>query len=155
MVSSRFVSIFWWAVLTTLGDATSQQESHKFTVGSDLDSQQNGVVWANPNTIVSASLSGTLNVFDIRENSTWRKLYGPTKAVTSATFEPKSQTFFTGSFDGSMKGFSADGECFDVAGGHSARISGISYDGQGKVHTAAWDDKVATIDGQKYTYVVA
>lgn len=147
---SRSVSTLTLMTLTKSGDATSHQESQRFLVGSDLEFQQNGVVWANPNTIVSASLSGTLNVFDIRENSTWRKFYGPTKAVTSAVFEPKSQTFYTGSFDGSMKGFKADGECFDVSGGHSARISGMSHDGQGKVHTAAWDDKVAVIDGQKY-----
>lgn len=108
-------------------------------------------MWANANTIVSASLSGTLNVFDIRENSTWRKLYGPTKAVTAAAFEPKSQTFYTGSFDGSIKGFTADGECFDVAGGHSARISGMAQDAAGKVYTAAWDDKVAAISERKYS----
>lgn len=99
------------------------------------------------------SLSGELNVFDVREPSAkWRVLHGPTKSITAAALD-KEQTFYTGSFDGSVKAFSVNnGECSDVGGsGHSARIVGIAPNGQDKVFTAAWDDKIATITGNEFT----
>ncbi|ORY22497.1 WD40-repeat-containing domain protein [Naematelia encephala] len=144
--------------VVSIWDASSLKASQTYTVGSDVPSQQNGVVYAGANTVISISLSGTLNVFDTRESSStkWRAIHGPTKAITaSALSEGKDKTFYAGSFDGTMKSFSVGGEaqgtCADVEGtGHSARVSAISGDGQGNVWSAGWDDKVSSIEGSSF-----
>lgn len=146
-------------MLTDQGDASTSKSVQTYNVGSDIPSQQNGVVYANANTIVSISLSGVLNVFDTREssNSKWRTLHGPTKAITASTFTDK--TFYAGSFDGTMKSFAIgkdfgedEGKCTEVAGtGHSAHVSGLTSDGKGNVWSAGWDDKVSSIEGDAFT----
>lgn len=142
--------------VVAIWDAAASQVKQTYAIGSEVGDQQNGVVWANPNQIASVSLDGTVNVFDVREGKNWRKLYGPTKAITSSALAQSSgsQTFYTGSFDGSMKSFALgaslgdrDGECSDVSGaGHTALVSAMAADGD-KVWSAGWDDKVASISG--------
>lgn len=137
--------------------------SQTYTVGSDVSAQQNGVVYANPNTIISISLSGVLNVFDSRESSSskWRTLHGPTKAITACALS--GSTFYAGSFDGTMKTFMVgseageeEGACHEVVGaGHTARIAGLHSDGTGKIWSAGWDDKVACIERQSFEYASA
>jgi WD40 repeat protein len=154
----------WWRFVRSphpaqliTGDASTFKSTQTYNVGSDIQSQQNGVVYANPNTIVSVSLSGVLNVFDTRESSgsKWRTLHGPTKAVTASALS--ESTFYAGSFDGSMKSFSmgsgeGEGKCSAVGGtGHSGQVSGLVSDGQGKVWSAGWDDKVASIEGDSFS----
>lgn len=139
------------------GDASTFKSTQTYNVGSDIPSQQNGIVYANPNTIVSVSLSGVLNLFDTRESSSskWRTLHGPTKAITSSTLA--ESTFYAGSFDGTMKSFSVssgedEGKCSAVGGtGHSGQVSGLVSDGQGKVWSAGWDDKVASMEGDSFS----
>jgi hypothetical protein len=145
--------------LLIAGDASTFKSVQTYNVGSDIPSQQNGIVYANPNTIVSVSLSGVLNVFDTRESSSskWRTLHGPTKAITASTLADK--TFYAGSFDGTMKSFSIgkesgeeEGKCSAVGGtGHSGQVSGLENDGQGKVWSAGWDDKVSSIEGDSFS----
>lgn len=109
-------------------------------------------------------MSGTLNIFDIREpTSKWRTLHGPTKAITaSAIFSngnDKDTTFYAGSFDGTVKKFEIgeaygekEGTCDEIEGtGHSARIAAISANGKDKVWSAGWDDKVTAIEGSQFT----
>ena len=107
---------------------------------------------------MSVSLSGVLNVFDTRESSDtkWRSLYGPTKAVTSSVLGgDDNKTFYTGSFDGGVKAFDVsgaeEGQCFDIEGtGHTALVSAMNTDNQGRVWSAGWDDKVASITGKEF-----
>ncbi|BEI85281.1 hypothetical protein CcaverHIS002_0506820 [Cutaneotrichosporon cavernicola] len=146
--------------VVAIWDAAAAQVKQAWSVGADVEAQQNGVVWANPNTIASVSLGGTINVFDVREGKTWRKLYGPTKAITSSALAPgrDSQTFYTGSFDGTMKSFALgaslgerEGECSNVEGvGHTALVAAMASDGTGKVWSAGWDDKVSAISGGQF-----
>lgn len=144
--------------VVAIWDASVPQVKQTWALGSDVEAQQNGVVWANANTIASVSLSGTLNVFDVREGKSWRKLYGPTKAITSSAYARESQTFYTGSFDGTVKSFalgsslgSQEGECANVEGaGHTALVAAMASDGAGKVWSAGWDDKVSQISGQAF-----
>lgn len=142
--------------VVAIWDASALQVKQSWAVGTDVEAQQNGVVWANPNTIASVSLSGTINVFDVREGQTWRKLYGPTKAITSSALASgDSQTFYTGSFDGTVKSFALgsslgarEGECSNINGaGHTALVAAMASDGAGKVWSAGWDDKVSSIAG--------
>jgi WD40 repeat protein len=143
-----------------VGDASTLKSSQTYTVGNDISSQQSGIVYANPTTLISVSLSGTLNLFDTRQSpsSKWRKLHGPTKAITASFLTgQKEKTFYTGSFDGTMKAFDVggelgekEGECRDVEGsGHTAQVVGIAGEG-GKVVSTGWDDKVAEIQGSSF-----
>ena len=43
--------------VVTIWDATTQKAAQTYNVGSDIPSQQNGVVYVNPNSVVSVSLS--------------------------------------------------------------------------------------------------
>ena len=142
--------------VVTIWDAATQKEAQKYVVGTDVSSQQNGVVYANAHTLVSVSLSGVLNVFDTRESgSKWRKLHGPTKAVTASALADK--TFYTGSFDGGVKAFEVgkggkdDGLCVDVTGpGHTALVSALTTSSKDKIRSAGWDDKVSSIAGTEF-----
>ena len=138
--------------VVTIWDAQSGQESQTFNVGSAVEDQQNGIVWANENTIVSVSLSGTLNLFDPREGSKWRKLHGPARAITAGALVEKDQTFYAGSFDGSIKRLDLQGgDWEDISGtGHSALISSVVASGD-KVWTAGWDDKATCIESGTFT----
>ncbi|ODN76630.1 hypothetical protein L202_05277 [Cryptococcus amylolentus CBS 6039] len=150
--------------IVSIWDASTLKSAQTYNVGSDVSAQQNGVVYASPNTLVSVSLSGALNVFDTRESSSskWRILHGPTKAVTASTLTESDEghaTFFAGSFDGSMKKFDIgegygeqEGTCGDVEGtGHTARVAALTSDGKGKVWSAGWDDKVSSIENNAFT----
>lgn len=44
-----------------------------------------------------------------------------------------------------------EGKCSEVAGtGHSAHVAALTSDGKGKVWSAGWDDKVASIEGDAF-----
>ncbi|AUB27811.1 WD-repeat protein [Cryptococcus neoformans Bt1] len=149
--------------IVAIWDSSTLKTIQSYNVGSDVAAQQNGVVYANPNIVVSASLSGTLNIFDIREStSKWRTLHGPTKAITASAISDgngNDTTFYAGSFDGTMKKFEIgeaygekEGTCDEIGGtGHSARIAAISANGKDKVWSAGWDDKVTAIEGSQFT----
>ena len=153
--------------VVTIWDASTYKSVQTYAVGSDVQSQQNGVVWANPNIIASVSLSGVINLLDPRESDAakWRQLHGPTKAITASILdgEGKDKTFYAGCFDGSMKAFDIgegygekEGTCREVGGtGHSARVAAISSDGKGKVRSAGWDDKVCVINEGAFSYVLS
>ncbi|KAK6907373.1 hypothetical protein I203_101367 [Kwoniella mangroviensis CBS 8507] len=150
--------------IVSIWDASSLKSTQSYTVGSDVQSQQNGIVYAGPNSLVSISLSGVLNIFDTRESTStkWRTLHGATKAITASTLSgdtEKEVTFYTGSFDGSIKRFDIgvsygadEGRCDEVQGtGHTANVVAFSTDYKGKVYSAGWDDKVSSIDGQSFS----
>ncbi|KAL7419562.1 WD40 repeat-like protein [Cryptotrichosporon argae] len=139
--------------VVTVWDAQTRQSAQTFALGSDLLSQQNGITYAGGNTLVSVSLSGVLNVIDVRAPaSEIRYLYGPTKAITAAAYVAESQTFYAGSFDGAIRAFDAEGSAVDVEGqGHAARVAAIaSAAGEAKVHAVGWDDKLTALDGARF-----
>ncbi|KAJ9109115.1 hypothetical protein QFC21_000443 [Naganishia friedmannii] len=134
-----------------LWDIENKQATTIFTIGNDVASQQNGNIWASENAIVSLSLDGTLNVLDPRDDKSWRKIYastpcqeGPTKAVTASTLLAKPEpTFFTGSFDGSVRAFDLpSGDAHTVEGqSGEGQITGMSADEDtGDVWASTWTD---------------
>lgn len=86
MEPSNFVCWRWGPTQLCLipsfsGDVETKQNTTTFTVGGDVASQQNGNIWASENAIVSLSLNGTFNVFDPRDNSSWRKIHASRKGA--------------------------------------------------------------------------
>lgn len=148
--------------IVTIWDAATFKAVQTYNFGSGVGEQQNGVVWANPSTIVSVSLSGVINLFDPRDGDVKnaRHLYGPVVPITSSALagEGKERTFYAGSGDGAVKSYDfsgdkeAEGTCSEATGnGHGGRVSGIAEDGKGKVYTAGWDDKVSQIEKGAFT----
>ncbi|KAJ9109724.1 hypothetical protein QFC19_001954 [Naganishia cerealis] len=135
-------------IFSTSGDIETKQATTTFTIGSDVASQQNGNIWASENAVVSLSFDGTLNVFDPRDDKSWRKIYasimGPTKAVTASALLTKPEpTFFTGSFDGSVRAFELpSGQAYAVEGqSGEGQISGMAADEDtGDIWASTWTD---------------
>jgi len=113
--------------------------------------QQLGNTWVGEE-IVSLSHSGYLNTFDPRTSGKpSRIIYGHQKAITAIAREP-SGSFFSGSYDGRINCFSADGQCAPVQGaGHSNQIMTIAAGG-GKIYSTGMDDCLREIDGPKVAF---
>ncbi len=56
------------------GDAHTQKLTRSYEMGSTIQAQQNGAVWASENKIISVGLDGVLNVLDPREGKS-RKIH--------------------------------------------------------------------------------
>ncbi|KAG7527686.1 hypothetical protein FFLO_06688 [Filobasidium floriforme] len=125
-------------------DAETRQAVQTYTIGTDVASQQNGNVWANENSIVSLGLDGTLNVIDPRVDGKWNRIHGAPKAISSSVLANKPEpTFYTGSFDGSVRAFELPtGKCSAVEGSKGeGQVTGFAYDESvedGKVWTTGW-----------------
>jgi len=138
-----------------LWDVETRKPITTYSLGTGLQHQQVGNVWNSPDTIVSLSFSGDLNVFDRRsgEKKPVKVLHGPQKAVTSAISNPNaSETFLIGSADGRVLSYDSTGEATPVAGqGHTNLISGLASTRDGKVFTAGYDDRVREVEGSGFT----
>jgi WD40 repeat protein len=116
-------------------------------------------VFATPTTVISISLSGTLNIFDLSASSASEgpssTLHGATKAITASALVVGK--YYAGSFDGTIKAFEDEkGGCEEVGKGegHTARVAAIAGDGKGKIWTAGWDDRVLCIENGQFRCVM-
>jgi len=138
-----------------LWDVETRKPITTYSLGTGLQHQQVGNVWNSPDTIVSLSFSGDLNVFDRRsgEKKPVKVLHGPQKAVTSAISNPTtSETFLIGSADGRVLSYDLTGEATPVAGqGHTNLVSGFASTPDGKVFTVGYDDCVREVEGDSFT----
>ncbi|KAI0266522.1 WD40 repeat-like protein [Gloeopeniophorella convolvens] len=136
-----------------LWDVETRQATATYTLGAGVQHQQVGNVWSAPDTIVSLSFSGDLNVFDRRTGAKPVKvLYGSQKAVTSAA-PAASDTFLVGSADGRILAYDAGGDATPVTGaGHTNLVSAlVAAPSSGKVFSAGFDDRVREVDGNSFT----
>ncbi|KAI0002600.1 WD40 repeat-like protein [Russula compacta] len=137
-----------------LWDIETRKATTTYTLGTGLQHQQVGNVWSSPDTIISLSLSGDLNVFDRRSGEKPVKvLHGPQKAITSAISNPAvSETFIVGSADGRALAYNSTGEATLLSGqGHTNLISGLASTPDGRVFSAGYDDRVREVEGSGFT----
>ncbi|KAI0281822.1 quinon protein alcohol dehydrogenase-like superfamily [Russula aff. rugulosa BPL654] len=137
-----------------LWDIETRKATTTYTLGTGLPYQQVGTVWNSPDTIVSVSFSGDLNVFDRRVGEKPVKvLHGPQKTVTSAISNPTALgTFFVGSADGRVLSYDSTGEAASLTGqGHTNLVSGLIGTPDGRVFTAGYDDRVREVEGSNFT----
>lgn len=137
-----------------LWDIETRKATTTYTLGTGLPYQQVGNVWNSPDTIVSLSFSGDLNVFDRRIGEKPVKvLHGPQKTVTSAISNPTAPgTFFVGSADGRVLSYVPTGEAAPLTGqGHTNLVSGLIGTPDGRVFTAGYDDRVREVEGSNFT----
>jgi len=138
-----------------LWDVETRKATTTYTLGTGLQHQQVGNVWTLPDTVVSLSFSGNLNVFDRRngEKKPVKVLHGPQKAVTSAISNPAAPgTFLVGSADGRVLSYDSTGEATPVTGeGHTNLVSSLASFPDGRVITAGYDDRVREVEGSSFT----
>jgi len=137
-----------------LWDIETRKATTTYTLGTGLPYQQVGNVWNSPDTIVSLSFSGDLNVFDRRVGEKPVKvLHGPQKTVTDAISNPTAPgTFFVGSADGRVLSYDSTGEAAPLTGqGHTNLVSGLIGTPDGRVFTAGYDDRVREVEGSNFT----
>ncbi|TFY60252.1 hypothetical protein EVG20_g7485 [Dentipellis fragilis] len=135
-----------------LWDVETRKATSVYSIGSGVDNHQVGTVWSAPDTIVSLSMSGALNVFDKRSGDKPVKvLHGPQRGITSAT-AASSETFVVGTADGRVLSYDAAGVASVVGGeGHSTFVSSIAAGADGKLFSSGFDDRVREVDGHAFT----
>ncbi|KAF8259995.1 WD40-repeat-containing domain protein [Lactarius quietus] len=135
-----------------LWDIETRKATTTYTLGTGLEHQQVGNVWSAPDTIVSLSFSGCLNVFD-RRSGEKQVLHGPQKAVTAAAISTTaSETFFVGSADGRVLSYDSTGTASPLAGqGHTNLVSGLASTPDGRVFSTGFDDRVREVEGSGFT----
>ena len=119
-------------------------------MGSDVLDQQVSCLWQG-NHLLSVSLSGFINYLDVNNPSTpLRIVKGHNRTITALAVNTASEEkrIYTGSCDGFITQWNPfNGEHNRIVGkGHTNQISGIVFDGIGKMYSVGFDDITRAID---------
>ncbi|KAF9269416.1 WD40 repeat-like protein [Marasmius fiardii PR-910] len=130
-----------------LWDVETHKAVNVWSIGVGVNHQQVGNTWSGESDIVSLSLSGDLNVFDVRVgNKPARVINGPQKSIT-ALAPSGSTTFLAGTADGRILSYSSSESTHLQGQGHTNLITGIAASPSGgKVFSAGFDDHIREID---------
>ncbi|KAJ3808953.1 WD40-repeat-containing domain protein [Lentinula aff. lateritia] len=141
-----------------LWDVETRKAITTWTVGNGVSFQQVGNTWSGESDVVSLSLSGDLNVFDIRTgDKPSRVIQGPQKPITAIAPVPAlPDTFLAGTADGRVLSYSkTTGESSHLQGvNHSTLVTNLaSSPTGGSAFSAGFDDCVREIgsDGTGFT----
>ncbi|KAH7878576.1 WD40-repeat-containing domain protein [Lentinula edodes] len=141
-----------------LWDVETRKAITTWTVGNGVSFQQVGNTWSGESDVVSLSLSGDLNVFDIRTgDKPSRIIQGPQKPITAIAPVPAlPDTFLAGTADGRVLSYSkTTGESSHMQGvNHSTLVTSLaSSSAGGSAFSAGFDDCVREIgsDGTGFT----
>ncbi|KAJ3848746.1 WD40-repeat-containing domain protein [Lentinula lateritia] len=146
-----------------LWDVETRKAITTWTVGNGVSFQQVGNTWSGESDIVSLSLSGDLNVFDIRTGGKPSRViqvrvsHGPQKPITAIAPVPAfPDTFLAGTADGRVLSYSkTTGQSSHLQGvNHSTLVTNLaSSPTGGSAFSAGFDDCVREIgsDGTGFT----
>lgn len=119
-----------------------------FAVGATIDDMQVSCVWARSDTILTVSLSGTINFFDpsALSDGPRRRLFGHNKPVTAMTVLPNGAGVVTASSEGRMAVWNTQtGDAQYITGDlHSNQVQGMTVTGDGRLLTIGFDDTLRT-----------
>lgn len=114
-----------------------------FAVGSTIDDMQVSCVWARPDTVITVSLSGTINFFDpdALSDGPRRRILGHNKPITALRVLPTGGVV-TASSEGRMALWDVQsGEAKYVTGDlHTNQVQGMAVAGDGRVLSIGFDD---------------
>ncbi|KAJ4489897.1 WD40-repeat-containing domain protein [Lentinula aciculospora] len=135
-----------------LWDVEACKEITTWTLGSGVNFQQVGNTWSGESDVVSLSLSGDLNIFDIRAGDRpSRVIQGPQKPITSIALVPtSSDTFLAGTADGRVLSYSkSTAESAHLLGSnHTSLVTSLaSSPANSSVFSVGFDDCVREIGG--------
>lgn len=138
-------------------EAGSVIQSWKFGDGVSVRDQQVGVVIPHGRSdglIISVNLDGELIYLNEGKADPVRILQGHSKSITALTEGSKSNTVWTGSFDGKVSHWDlTNGTPTTVDGQqHTNQIARLVVD-SGKVYSAGWDDTLRAVDESAVTFL--
>jgi WD40 repeat protein len=124
-----------------------------------ISDHQVGIVWPagrSDGTVISLNLAGDLNYLVEGSQSPRKVVQGHNKSITAlgSSGEGKSQTFWTGSFDGRVCSW-------DVSSGIGSVIDGEPHSNQvtafqttaGRAYSVGWDDTLRIADASGKTFL--
>jgi WD40 repeat protein len=116
---------------------------------NDYSNQQVGNCWNKQ--IISLSLSGNLNYFDINNEKCIKTIYGHQKGITSIT-KINNQSFYTGSYDGRIINWN-NNIGYEISGnGHTNQICEMIKNNDNELITIGLDDIQKSIDLEKKVF---
>jgi WD40 repeat protein len=126
-----------------------------FTFPNSVDFMQVGVLWPQPDILLSLGLNGDLNVLDPDNVTTPKKIIqGHNKKIYQLVFDEKSNKFYSAGADGVLirwdNGVGSSGK--PQGKGHSNAISCLALHGNTLV-TAAVDQSVRFVDVDSFSYI--
>ncbi|KAI9836815.1 MAG: hypothetical protein M1819_000980 [Sarea resinae] len=123
----------------------------------NIPDHQVGVVWPSRSDglVISLNLDGDLNYLAEGNPKPVKLVQGHQKNITAVgsidAADSKSETLWTGSYEGRICSWDVATGWGEKAGGetHTNQVSGIatSAQGQGKIYSVGWDDRLRSIDG--------
>ncbi|KAJ3840032.1 WD40 repeat-like protein [Lentinula raphanica] len=144
-----------------LWDVETRKAITTWVVGNGVDFQQVGNTWNGEHDLVSLSLSGDLNIFDVRTgDKPSRIIQGPQKPITAITSVPSSSdTFLAATADGRVLSYSkSTGDSTHVRGvHHTSLITGLasSPTANSGIFSTGFDDRVREIESDGIAFTSA
>lgn len=114
--------------------------------GTAVGNQQVGVVAANEGQIISLSLDGTLNFFQLGKESLIKTIKGHNKGITALAVNP----LISGSYDGRIMDWSTSPET--MSDEHSNLIAAIDNSEPPRYASVSWDDTLKVAGICKYKF---
>lgn len=145
-------------------DVTESKCIQKWTLpnAKDIGNQQVGIVATKDNRIISLSLDGTLNCFQLGEENVIKTIQGHNKGITALSVNP----LLTGSYDGKIM----EWETRKIHGEHTNLVVSIDANDSQEYSSVSWDDtlrvngeikmkfseqpKTASLNGDGFTAVL-
>ena len=149
MTSSADMTVKVW-------DASTKQAINTYRLGdgSNVNDQQVGNLWAGSH-LLSLSLGGEFNYFDLRSEKPVKVVHGHQKAITAFETVHGSDCFFSGSYDGRIYEWDLAGDCLAKAvsgSGHTNQVSSISQQSPSNVVSIGLDDTVRSINLKSHSF---
>jgi WD40 repeat protein len=158
---------FEWYFLTNLTDAVSPR--HPQVLKGHADCVESVVFGPDSSRLASASLDGTIALWDVSREQPIRTWRAHSEGCWSVAFSPNGSTLATAGHDGSAKIWSvSDGQLVRTLKGHSDRVSCVCFSPDGlQLATAGgdravkmWDlssgqEKLCMRDGRSWLHAVA
>ncbi|SCV00345.1 LAMI_0G04412g1_1 [Lachancea mirantina] len=143
--STKFVTASADAAIR-VWDIKTGKVIQKWVLSRELANQQVGIVAAGPDTVVSVSLDGALNVFQVGQEMSVQRIEGHNKGITAIATNP----LVSGSYDGRLVKWDDTTKNPKMTNSHSNLI--VTIDTGDSVSSVSWDDTLQVNGSVKHEF---
>ena len=142
------------------------EKTFSFSADPQLGDMQVSVLWM-PKHVLSVSLNGNVNILDLDNPSTPKKvIYAHQVSITAMCLDAH-KTLYTGSFDGVVCSHHLDYEGISstkiqgvdkktlCSAAHNGKVAGLAADNNGHLLSLGWDDTVRFADVSSSAYIAS